>query len=116
MNSGLAAEQLELLHPLLQRDARFAALVNSINPQIRLVLADVQAAAMAMGQPLDIVTATAGREIAPALKEVVQKRADALLISADPLFTSRPVHWPRWRRAMRSRRSMPFASLPRAAD
>jgi putative tryptophan/tyrosine transport system substrate-binding protein len=91
MNSGLAAKQLELLHQLLQRDARFAALVNSSNPQIRLVLADVQAAATAMGQPLDIVTATTSREIAPAFKEVVQKRADALLISADPLFTSRPV-------------------------
>jgi putative tryptophan/tyrosine transport system substrate-binding protein len=91
MNSGLAAKQLELLHQLLQRDARVAALVNSSNPQIRLVRADVQAAATAMGQPLDIVTATTGREIAPAFKEVVQKRADALLISADPLFTSRPV-------------------------
>ena len=91
MNSGLAAKQLELLHQLLQRDARFAALVNSSNPQIRLVLADVQAAATAMGQPLDVVTATTGREIAPAFKEVVQKRADALLISADPLFTSRLV-------------------------
>ena len=91
MNSGLAAKQLGLLHQLLQRDARFAVLVNSSNPQIRLVLADVQAAATAMGQPLDIVTATTGREIAPAFKEVVQKRADALLISADPLFTSRPV-------------------------
>jgi putative ABC transport system substrate-binding protein len=91
MNSGLAAKQLELLHQLLQRDARFAALVNSSNPQIRLVLTDVQAAAAAMGQPLDIVTATTNREITPAFKEAVQKRADAILISPDPLFASRPV-------------------------
>jgi putative tryptophan/tyrosine transport system substrate-binding protein len=33
MNSGLAAKQLGLLHQLLQRDARFAVLVNSSNPQ-----------------------------------------------------------------------------------
>jgi putative tryptophan/tyrosine transport system substrate-binding protein len=91
MNSGLAAKQLGLLHQLLQRDARFAVLVNSSNPQIRLVLADMQVAAAAMGQPLEIVTAATNREIAAAFKEAVQRRADAILISPDPLFTSRPV-------------------------
>jgi putative tryptophan/tyrosine transport system substrate-binding protein len=90
MNSGLAAKQLGLLHQLLPRDARFAVLVNSSNPQIRLALADVQAAA-AMGHPLDIVTATTTREITLAFKEAAQKRADAILISPDPLFASRPV-------------------------
>jgi putative tryptophan/tyrosine transport system substrate-binding protein len=91
MNSGLAAKQLGLLHQLLQRDARFVVLVNSSNPQIRLAVADVKAAAAAMGQPLDIVTAKTNREITPAFKEAVQKRADAILISPDPLFSSRPV-------------------------
>ena len=91
MNSGLAAKQLGLLHQLLQRDARFVVLVNSSKPQIRLAVADVKAAAAAMGQPLDIVTAKTNREITPAFKEAVQKRADAILISPDPLFTSRPV-------------------------
>jgi putative tryptophan/tyrosine transport system substrate-binding protein len=91
MNSGLAAKQLGLLHQLLQRDARFAVLINSSNPQIRLALADVQGAAAAMGQPLDIVAATTYREIAPAFKAAAQQRADAILISPDPLFTSRPV-------------------------
>jgi len=91
LNLGLAAKQLGLLHQLLQRDARFAVLVNSSNPQSRLALADVQAAAAAMGQPLDIVTATTNREITSAFNEAVKKRADAILISPDPLFTSRPV-------------------------
>lgn len=77
MNSGLAAKQLGLLHQLLERDARFAVLVNSSNLQSRLALADVQAAAATMGQPLDIVTATTNREIIPAFKEAVQKGADA---------------------------------------
>jgi hypothetical protein len=56
-----------------------------------VALADVQAAAAAMGQSLDIVTATTNREITPAFKEAVQKRADAILISPDPLFSSRLV-------------------------
>jgi putative ABC transport system substrate-binding protein len=90
MNSGLAAKQLGLLHQLLQRDARFAVLVNSTNPQILSALADVQAAA-AMGQQLEIIAAPSKRDISGAFGDAVRKRADALLISPDPMFTSRPV-------------------------
>jgi ABC-type uncharacterized transport system substrate-binding protein len=91
LNSGLAAKQLGLLHQLLHRDARFAVLINPGNPQIRSVLADIQAAAAAMGQQLEIIPAAATRDIGPAFAEVVRKHADALLISADPMFTNRPV-------------------------
>jgi putative tryptophan/tyrosine transport system substrate-binding protein len=70
MNTGLAAKQLGLLHQLLRRDARFAS---------------------AMGQQFEAVTAATYRDISRAFGDVVQKRADALLIIADPLFASRPV-------------------------
>jgi putative ABC transport system substrate-binding protein len=92
MNLGLAAKQLGLLHQLLHRHARFAVLINPGNPLSRAVLTDVQAAASAMGQPIEIVTATTAREISPAFGDAVQKRVDALLIIADPMFTNRPVH------------------------
>jgi putative ABC transport system substrate-binding protein len=91
MNNGLAAKQLGLLHQLLHRDARFAVLVNPGNPQSQSVITDVRAAAAAMGQQLEILTATTKRDISPAFSDAVQKRADALLISTDPLFTNRPV-------------------------
>jgi len=91
MNSGLGAKQLGLLHQLLHRDARFAVLVNPDNPQSQSVITDVQAAASAMGQQLELLAATTNRDISLAFRDAVQKRADALLISADPLFTSRPV-------------------------
>jgi ABC-type uncharacterized transport system substrate-binding protein len=91
LNVGLAAKQLGLLHQLLHRDARFAVLINPGNPQIRSTLADVQAAAAAMGQQLEIIAAATTRDISPAFNEAVRKRAEALLISADPLFTNRPV-------------------------
>ena len=55
------------------------------------MITDVQAAASAMGQQLEILTATTKRDISPAFSDAVQKRADALLISADPLFANRPV-------------------------
>ena len=91
MNVGLVAKQLGLLHQLLHRDARFAFLVNPRNPQSQPVITDVQAAASAMGQQLEILTATTNRDISPAFSDAVQKRADALLISADPLFANRLV-------------------------
>jgi putative tryptophan/tyrosine transport system substrate-binding protein len=91
MNNGLGAKQLGLLHLLLHRDARFAVLVNPSNPQIQSVITEVQAAAAAMRQQLEILTATTKRDISPAFSDAVQKRADALLISADPLFANRPV-------------------------
>jgi putative ABC transport system substrate-binding protein len=87
----LAQKQLGLLHQLLHRDARFAVLVNPSNPQSQSVITDLQAAASALGQQLELLTATTNRDISLAFRDAVQKRADALLISADPLFTSRPV-------------------------
>ena len=92
MNTGLAVKQLGLLQQLLHRDARFAVLVNPRNPQTEFVITDVQAAASATGQRVEILTATTKREITPAFGDLVHKGADALLISADPLFASRPVH------------------------
>ena len=92
MNNGLASKQLELLHQLLRRDARFAVLINPANPQSQSALAEVQAAALTMGQQLEAVTASTYREINPAFGDAVQKGVAALLIIADPLLASRPVH------------------------
>jgi putative ABC transport system substrate-binding protein len=63
LNSGLGAKQLGLLHQLLPRGERFAVLINPGNPQIRAALADVQAAATAMGRQLEIITAASGRDM-----------------------------------------------------
>jgi putative ABC transport system substrate-binding protein len=66
-------------------------LVNSSNPQSRLALTDVQTAAAAMGQPLDIFAVTTNREISQAFADAARMGADALLISPDPMFASRSV-------------------------
>src|SRR5262245_55997261 len=63
LNAGLLAKQLGLLHQLLHRDARFAVLVNPNNPQSRSAITDVQATASAMGQQLEILSATTNRDI-----------------------------------------------------
>ena len=91
MNTGLAAKQLGLLHQLLGRQGRFAVLVNPTNPQTQSTLSEVEAAASALDQQFEAVTATTYRDISPAFDDAVRKRADALLIIDDPLFASRPV-------------------------
>jgi putative ABC transport system substrate-binding protein len=91
LNSGLVAKQLGLLHQLLNREARFAVLLNPNNPQSKSAVTDVQATASAIGQQLEIVTATTNRDIRPAFDAAVRKGTDALLIIADPLFANRPV-------------------------
>jgi putative ABC transport system substrate-binding protein len=91
MNSELGAKQLGLLHELLPGATRFALLVNAGNPQIESVVTEVQSAASAIGRVLEIVSARTNRDINAAFADAVQKRADALLISPDPLFTNRLV-------------------------
>ena len=91
LNTGLGVKQLGLLDQLLHRDARFAVLVNPSNPQSRVRDHGCAGGGFSHGQQLEILTAATNRDISPAFSDAVQKRADALLISADPLFTNRPV-------------------------
>src|SRR5262249_8062840 len=89
MNFGLEAKRFELLHQLLHRDARIAVLVNPSNPQSQSMITAVQAAASAIGQQVEILTAKTNRDFSPAFSDA-GRRADAMLISPDPLFTNRP--------------------------
>jgi ABC-type uncharacterized transport system substrate-binding protein len=87
MNAELGAKQLGLLHELLPGATRFALLVNAGNPQSESVVTEVQSAASAIGRPAEILFARTNRDISAAFAGAVQKRADALLISPDPLFS-----------------------------
>jgi ABC-type uncharacterized transport system substrate-binding protein len=50
---------------------------------------DVEAAARAAGQPITILTASSESQFEPAFTAMVQQRADALLVMADPYFNNR---------------------------
>jgi putative ABC transport system substrate-binding protein len=91
MNMELAPKQIGLLHELLPGAARFGLLVNPGNPQRQSVIAGSQMAASAIGRSLEILTARTNREITAAFTGAVQKRADALFVMGDPLFTNRIV-------------------------
>ena len=66
-------------------------LVNPVDPGADPFVKDVQAAAPAMGRQVEFFFATSKDEIDTAFASIVQKRSDALLVSADGLFNNRRV-------------------------
>jgi putative ABC transport system substrate-binding protein len=91
MNVELGAKRLGLLHELVPGAAPFALLVNPNYPAAASVITDVRAAAATVGRPIEVLTAGTNRDIDTAFASLVQKRADALLVSPNPLFFSRRV-------------------------
>src|SRR5262245_27838776 len=90
MNVELAAKRLGLLHEVVPGAAPLAVLYNPNNPDKSLI-PELRAAALAIGRQVEFLAAGTNRDIEPAFVNLVQKRAGALLISPDPLFTSRIV-------------------------
>jgi putative ABC transport system substrate-binding protein len=82
----LASKKLELLHELVPRAAVFALLVNPRNPNSKTLIADMQAAARALGVKLLVVNAANAPDLDAAFATIVQQRADALVIGTDTLF------------------------------
>jgi putative tryptophan/tyrosine transport system substrate-binding protein len=92
MAAALGAKRLGLLHELRPGATRFALLVNPNNAMAaEAVIKDVTAGAAAIGPEIEVFTAGSYRDIEIAFRSLVEKRADALLVMADPLFLSRRV-------------------------
>jgi len=88
----LGAKRLTLLHELLPNATRFAVLVNPSNPGItEAFVAELRAAASAIGGQIEVVTASTNSGIDTAFATMVKMRADAFLISPEALFVTRRV-------------------------
>ena len=66
-----------------------ALLVNPTTPAAETIARDAQAAARALGLQLHVLHASSDRDFELVFKTVAQLRAGALVIGADPFFTSR---------------------------
>jgi putative ABC transport system substrate-binding protein len=92
MAAELSAKRLSLLHELAPSAARIALLVNPANPvPTQSMIEDTEAAAGAIGRHIDVFKAENSREIETAFAALVQNRADALAVGADPFFIDRRV-------------------------
>jgi putative ABC transport system substrate-binding protein len=94
LNWELGAKRLGLLNELIPAAAPVAVLVNPSTTPILVepYIKEVQAAAAAVGRPIEILEAVTNRDIDAALASLVQKRAAALLVPPDSLFLARRVH------------------------
>jgi len=90
--SILAAELMpklvELLSELVPQARAIVLLVNPTIPNAGRIAREVEEAARAKGLELHILTASTESEIDAAFATLVQRHADALVVSADPFFNS----------------------------
>jgi putative ABC transport system substrate-binding protein len=89
MNHELGAKRLEILHELVPGAACFAVLLNPRNPASESFMAGVRRAASTLGLQVETLFADTDPEIDAAFAMLVQRRADALVVSPDSHFHSR---------------------------
>ena len=87
----LGAKQLGLLRELRAGAARIAVLVDPKWPITERFVSEVRAAASAVGQQIEILYVSTGREIDTAFASLASKQVDALLIGPSPLANNRRV-------------------------
>jgi len=86
---ALGGKRLELIRELVPTASIIAVLTNPRNPNSEDHLADVRAAAQAMGQRILVFSVSAESEIAPAFASLVRQGANAVLVADDAVFSTR---------------------------
>jgi putative tryptophan/tyrosine transport system substrate-binding protein len=90
LNAEVGPKRLELLHELVPTAAVVGLLVNPTNPNLaELTTKKLHAAARSLGLKMHILHASADRDFDAVFATLLQLRAGALVIGADPFFTSR---------------------------
>jgi len=85
LSADLSIKQLELLKEAVPRAVRIAVLWNPSNPWHPLALKGVEAAARSLAVQLQILEVRGSEEFDSAFAAMTRKRAEAVLILADPL-------------------------------
>ena len=85
----LTAKQFEVLHETVPKAALIGFLLNPTNADAEIKTKDAVAAAEAIGQKLLVVHARTDSELEAAFVTLVKQRAGALVVSAEPFYSSR---------------------------
>jgi putative ABC transport system substrate-binding protein len=88
---GVVGKRLGLLHELLPGAVRFALLVTPGFRAGESTIAEVESATAAIGRQIEVLSATTNLDIDAAFARLAQKRADALLVAPQILFSTRRV-------------------------
>jgi putative ABC transport system substrate-binding protein len=90
LNAEVEPKRLELLHELVPAAASIALVVNPTNPaQAESTTKVLHASADQLGVQLSVLNASTESDFDTVFANAVQLKAGALVIGADPLFTSR---------------------------
>jgi putative ABC transport system substrate-binding protein len=87
----LGPKRLQLLHELLPTAMRFGFLINPDAAVFKSAISQIEAAAATIGRPIEIITASNGREIDSAFATITQRRVDGLVVFPHPFFDGRRV-------------------------
>jgi putative ABC transport system substrate-binding protein len=85
----LGPKRLEILREIVPGSAVVAVLVNPSNRNADPDVKEVEAAVRAAGLKLVVARATANTEFEPVFASLAQQQVDALVVTADPIFTHR---------------------------
>ena len=85
----LTEKRLQLLHDLLPKAQLIGLLVNPSSPVAEPQIREAQAAAQVLGVRVTVLKAVTENDFDQAFASLAQQRADALFVSADPLFASK---------------------------
>src|SRR5262249_59473547 len=90
LNAEVGPKRLELLHDLVPTATVVGLLVNPTNPNLaKPTTKNLHAAARTLGLQLHVLHASTERDFDTVFATLVQLRAGALVIGADPFFSSR---------------------------
>jgi putative ABC transport system substrate-binding protein len=90
--TALAEKRLQLMHDLLPKAELIGLLVNPASPVAEPQIREAQAAAHTLGVRLTVLSAVTENDFDQVFASLVQQRADALFMSADPFFASKREH------------------------
>jgi putative ABC transport system substrate-binding protein len=88
LNVELGPKRLELLHELVPSASIVALLINPTHPAAETLSKDLHAAARTLGLELLVLHASTQHDFDTVFATLAQVRAGALVIGADPFFTS----------------------------
>jgi putative ABC transport system substrate-binding protein len=86
LGGALGAKRLQLLQEVMPKAGTVGILANANNPNSEPETADVQAAALSLGNQIHILQAGNAQEIEIAFEKLGQIKADGILINPDPRF------------------------------
>jgi putative ABC transport system substrate-binding protein len=89
LGGALGAKRLDLLRELAPSASKIAILVNPDNKSTIAELQQITSAILTRNQKAFVINSAAGENLEDAFSAVIEADADALLVTADPIFTGR---------------------------